>query len=116
MGYNAHDLNKGVNRVKDALDDRAKRRGEDAADRLLSSTSSGGGLWFLIKLPVSVVISMFAMSSIGKLGAGLPDSTAVGALWLVGFTAVITGVWMKKGLAFGFVLLGALFALNMILG
>lgn len=53
------DLQNAAQSLQQRLDDKARAKGEDAADRLLEATRNYGGLWFFVRLPASVLAGSF---------------------------------------------------------
>ena len=112
MAKNIHDLNNAAKSFHDGLERRAQERGEQAADRLLAATRNYGGLWFLVRGPLSVVIGLIvAMIAERLMGLGLIASGIVlfGVTWawyyyrpirvhpLIEFPIVMVGLTLLVG-------------------
>lgn len=65
MGWHSlRDLENAGKRLSNHLDQRANERGEEAARRLMESTSQGRGLWFILHVPVWIIIASFSSSAV----------------------------------------------------
>ncbi len=78
MGYSIKDLENAAKHINNHLEVRSQARGEDLANRVIASTSSGRGLWFIILWPAWVLIFAFSsglfISVLSKAGFHAPLS------------------------------------------
>lgn len=62
MGYSMKDLENAGRNINEHLERRSQERGEELANRVISSTSQGRGLWFIILWPAWLLIFAFSGS------------------------------------------------------
>jgi len=62
MGYSMKDLEKAARNTNEHFERKSQERGEELANRVISSTSQGRGLWFIILLPAWLLIFAFSGS------------------------------------------------------
>jgi hypothetical protein len=60
-----NDLNNAIKSVNDTLEKRSQERGEEMANKLLTNTANGRGLWVFLLWPTWMVIFAFWTSIIG---------------------------------------------------
>lgn len=60
MGYNIRDLERAAKDINQRLEERSQERGRELAGRVLSRTSEGRGLWFIILWPAWFLIFVFS--------------------------------------------------------
>ncbi len=73
-----NDLNNALKSVSDTLEQRSQERGQEMANKLLSSTARGRGLWVFLLWPTWIVTFAFWASNIGfvmsRIGVYYPQS------------------------------------------
>ncbi|WP_042697102.1 hypothetical protein [Azospirillum sp. B506] len=62
MGYSLKDLERAGQRLNDHFDQKARQQGEAAGQALYESTMRGRGLWFILHVPVWIIIMAFTSS------------------------------------------------------
>lgn len=60
MGYSIKDIDNAARGINQRLEAHSQRQGEELANRLISSTSQGRGLWVFLLWPVWVLIAAFS--------------------------------------------------------
>ncbi|CAO3441634.1 hypothetical protein [Azospirillum argentinense] len=62
--YNLRDLESAGRRLNNHLDQKSKEKGEEAARRLMESTSRGRGLWFILHFAAWIIIFAFSAATV----------------------------------------------------
>lgn len=62
MGYSIRDLENAGRSINEHFERKAQEQGEEIANRVISSTSQGRGLWFIILWPAWLLILVFSGS------------------------------------------------------
>jgi len=97
MGYSMKDLENAARNINEHFERKAQERGEALANRIISSTSQGRGLWFIILGPVWFIIFVFSgvfAESIMKNALSLEPPISW-LSWLVGYA--FATAWYKWG-------------------
>ena len=75
MSYSMKDLQNAGRNINEHFERKSQERGEELASRIISSTSQGRGLWFIILWPAWLLIFVFSSSF---LKVALEDIFSVG--------------------------------------
>jgi len=71
MGYSMKDLENAARNINEHFERKAQERGQELANRVISSTSQGRGLWFIILWPtwlfIFILVGTFLTVAIEKI-------------------------------------------------
>lgn len=85
MGYSLKDLEKAGQRFSDHFERKSQEQGEAAGRALYESTARGRGLWFVLHVPVWIIIMALTSSVIGHFAKsewiGYAGGLVVATIW-----------------------------------